>query len=436
MKQKVSVSDLRVGYILEEDVKTSDGKILIKKGIVLTENLIMRLRQWNAKSDCKLIIDDCREEFDESKLDSKITSSLEKVFAASPDNLYSALLDLESYASHIYDDLKTIEDLSDSMIEIRFANSNSGHYFRVAKMACALANLYNREIAQDKKISLNSIALSSLLHDYGKRFKNDLVSLGKLQIDKKDTETMNMLNLLCSNEHKSTTPALKLVDLINGPYDEKYHSLYAYVALKDVVPEDVRATILYSSSTEKAFQGKAKYNAVVKAANIIAICNTYDTLLEYVVKEDMSTPFENVISYMSQLVCNGALDEELYNLFLRHISIYPNGSKVLLSNDQYAVVVRRTSFPTKPVVLTLPPAAPALIDLSETTNLIIRRIVRDAEHVADKINAIQEEQLKEAMPQEIIPDGNETDTLVLRKGEAEQIHTLRKRFKGIFSNKK
>lgn len=439
MKKNIAISELRVGYILEQDVKTEDGKILIKKGTVLTENLIIRLRQWSSRANYTLVVE-CGEKVEnKSEIQSKITTSLEKVFSASPEELSHAIEDLNSFISHIYDDLKTIEDLPDDIIKIRFAQSQGGHYFRIAKMACALASLYNRELATNQEISLRSITLAALLHDYGKRYRNDASALSNLKIDNGDTETIEMLSVPYRDEHQSVFSNLKVSEMINGPYTDRYHSAYAYVALKGVVSEDVRATILYSNSTRESFQRKSKYNTVIKAANIISICDAYDTLLEYVVKEDMSTPFENVISYMDQLAHNGSLDSELYSLFLKHIPIYPTGSKVLLSNDQYAVVVRRSSsFPTKPLVLTLPPSAPVLIDLSETTNVTIRRIIKDGEQASDKVDSIQREQFSDVVinQEDIVPEGATSDTLILKKSEVEAKLTLGKKLKGIFKSNK
>ncbi|MDE5888549.1 MAG: hypothetical protein K2H20_00865, partial [Bacilli bacterium] len=315
MKRKIFVNDLKVGYVLEEDIKTGDGKILIKKGSVLTENLIARLKQWSTKSDCMLIVDDCSETPKESdELQNKVVSSLENVYEASLEELDGALSDLESYISNIYDDLKTIEALPDDVTRRKYANGRGGHYFRMAKMAVALASLYNRGVSEDKQIPLSSVTLAALLHDYGMRFKNDSESLNKLKIDKMDYETNVMLSVPYRDEHNSIYSRLRVRDAINGPYNERYHSAYAYVALKDKVPEDVREIILYSRYTKEAFQNR-KFNTVVQAANMIGICDAYDTLLEYVIKEDMNSPFENVISYMGQLAHNNVLDNELYKLF-------------------------------------------------------------------------------------------------------------------------
>lgn len=438
MKKKVSLSDLKFGYELEEDIKTENGKILVKKGTILTESLIARLRQWNNRSNCMIVIDDFNSVENENERQKRIENSLKKIFIASVGEVGSALSELESYLAHIYDDLKTIEDLSEDITKIRFSSSRGGHYFRIAKMSVALANLYNKEVSDDKKLSISSVALAALLHDYGMRFKNDSESLSRLKIDKKDKESNAMLSIPYKGEHKPGYSRLSVRDIINGPYEDRYHTVYAYVALKDKVPEDVRDIILYSANTKEAFQNR-KFNKVVKMANIIGMCDAYDTLLEYVIKEDMNSPFENVISYMSQCAHNGSLDNELFELFLRHVTIYPTGVKVLLSNDQYAVVVRKSSdFPTKPLVLTLAPSVPTLIDLAETTNITIRRIVKKEDEVSAKVDAIQKEQLNgltDCAEENISPDSTTPDVLVLKKGEKDQAKILGKRFLGFLENK-
>lgn len=119
---------------------------------------------------------------------------------------------------------------------------------------------------------------------------------------------------------------------------------------------------------------------------------------------------------------------DVFTLFLNNISLYPVGTKVLLSDNQYAVVVRNNSgFPSKPLVLTLTPASSVLIDLSETTNITIRRIVKTDEEV-DKVDVIHSEQLNGVFDEDIIPSGENPGTLILKKGETDGEKILGKKF--------
>lgn len=49
MEKSILLNELTIGSIIEEDIKTDDDKILVRKGTVLTDNLLERLRQWNIK---------------------------------------------------------------------------------------------------------------------------------------------------------------------------------------------------------------------------------------------------------------------------------------------------------------------------------------------------------------------------------------------------
>lgn len=428
MEKSILLNELTIGSIIEEDIKTDDDKILVRKGTVLTENLLERLRQWNIKFNTASSTEDKTKEVKDSKeVQKKIEKSLKLIYTASLGDLDRLLSDLESNLSNIYDDLKTIEDLPDNITKIRFAGDCSGHYYRTARLAATLTSMYNKGVSKEQQISLPSITLAALLHDYGMRFSNDPDSLGKLKVGKFDYESQAMLNAPYKDKHSSVYSRLKIVDVISGPYNEKYHTAYAYVALKDKVPTEVREMILYSQYTKDAFSSR-KHKKVIKAANIISLCEVYDNLLEYVIKSDMAAPIENVITYLGQLAHNGVLDMDVFTLFLNNISLYPVGTKVLLSDNQYAVVVRNNSgFPSKPLVLTLTPASSVLIDLSETTNITIRRIVKTDEEV-DKVDVIHSEQLNGVFDEDIIPSGENPGTLILKKGETDGEKILGKKF--------
>lgn len=429
MKKFISMDELKIGYILQESIKTADGKDLVTKGSVLTENMIERLKRWCAHSDCMFCVEgndleekkETKEEVQEKTLD-----CLKDIYNANETELGQALEALKPCISYLYDDLKTIEDLPEDAIKIKFANDHGGHYFRVTQMAVALASLYNKEVNTSRKISLESICLASLLHDYGKRFENDEAALDKLRKDKE--------SILKGHINSQ---------LLKGSYQSENDSIYAYIALKNKVPEDVRLTILYCKYSDPTRQ-PASF-AAMQSAKIITMCDTYDTLLQQVVEKDMQSPFENVISYMNQLAYNGSLDKDLYQLFLKHIPIYTNGMKVLLSTGEYGVVVNRSSvFPTMPTVLTLPTSAkaPSLIDLSETTNVIIRRIVQNEDMVSAKVDALQQDQLKDIRPS-YVPDestqeeesDDERDSIVLQNNISNQPKVLSKKIKQFLIRK-
>lgn len=422
MEKSVFIKDLKEGDILQDDIESPSGKILISKGTSLTSNHLYRLEKWFGSSNHIFHIkttESTKKDNSLEELQKSTITNLQKVYHASGDELASSLSDLTPFLPHIYDDLKTIEDLPDDAISIQYADSSKNHYFRVTRMSIALASIYNQDVPANKRIPLDSICLASLLYDYGRRFRSDAEGLSQLKIDRNAIKGINVDK-----------------DLLDGTYKDSLNPLYSYVAFKDKVPEDVRSTILYCNPANSAIKPPANTTSpVMKAAGIISICNTYDALLERVVSHDVSEPVENVLSYMSQLSHNDALDSDLYNLFLRHIPIYTLGTKVELSSGQLAVVIDRTpDFPTKPKVLVLPPNKTEVIDLSQSLNLNIRRIVPERDASTHVIDSLHQEQLKDiSIPVTSTQDGADKhipDSIVLQKGTASEQKPLVQKIKG------
>lgn len=426
MKKEVSVSELRVGDCIENDIKSRSGQVLVAKGTPLTEKHLERLRLWF--SDSTFIIDDSKAQTTKDysskkesmeKLQSNTIECMNRVLYASGEDLDKALQLMNYNVFNICEDLKSVSDLPDDVIKIMYHNQAGSHYFRVTRMAVALASIYNRGMSENMQISLSSICLASLLHDYGRRYKNDLQGLTDL--------TFNSTTLKGTTIHPIS---------IGSTYDDHLHSVYSYVALKGRVPEDVRKTILYCNYQD--FNSFGSASPEVKAASIISLCTLYDQLLEQAMSQDLSSPFENVLSYMGQLAHNDELDQEIYKLFLDHIPIYPNGVKVLLSNGQQAFVVGASKgFPTKPSVQVSNNGETEIINLSEITNITIRKVLQDEEEQTSNIvSDIQSKQLQNSsVPMDrsvLIPEGDSPSTLELPKEEFDQPKTLHKKLKNFF----
>lgn len=423
MKKKVSIYELQIGSSLADDIKARDGQTLISKGVVLNEKHLDRLRQWFAGSDYKFTIE-VNEDMEEPKnvqmenLQSKAIDFINDVFKAEGADLDRALSSIDLSLFNICEDLKTISDLPDDVIKIMYHNKPGSHYFRVTRMAVALASIYNKDKPKDMQIPLNSICLSALLHDFGKRYKNDPNGLRALPFN--------------ASTLKGTTINPKS---IGGSYDDNLHSVYSYVAFKDKLPDEVRRTILYCNYED--FNSRISVKPDVKAASIISLCDVYDTLLEHAMGNDLLSPFENVISYMSQLAHNGKIDKDTYKMFIDHFTIYPHGVKVLLSNGQEAIVVGKSKqFPTKPSVLVIDNRGTNVIDLSETTNITIRRVLQDDVSTDSKVSTMQDRQLQSAVlpvdVDEYTPKGDTARTLELDDKKSNKQKVLDKKLKDFF----
>lgn len=391
MVKRIYVRDLKEGYTLEDDIQYQNS-VLVKKGTVLTEALVSRIRQWFKNLDTCVNIksEECTtEEIQDANAATCISEELKQdtitgikdLYNATSEQFEEAYLRVKDCAMQIAVKMKAATNLCydiDNLAESHKEEMEE-HLFRVAKLAIALANVNNNSVPTSEAISLADIGLAALFHDYGKGFKERKDEISRLKVD---AAVFKKLNL-----HPQ---------MLKRPFSEEFHSIYAYLKLKGRISDMVCRMILLSGLHNDAVNKFGRNTPEVRAAKIITLCYVYDSLLESVVKNNISLPLENVLSVISQQVSNGNLSESAYKLFMDNILIYAPGTKVLLTTGEYATVVRNTShFPTKPMVYTDNTLGiPRLLDLSQTTTITIKHFVNSKSNIKGKVHEIEGTQLK------------------------------------------
>ena len=326
------------------------------------------------------------------ELQIKTIVALKEAYNPSEGNLKNALKVVDECLDDLAQRIQTQSEFSYSLGQYKYPLSMTNvleHALRVAQFSVVLADIYNKQLSTtDQRISLQSIGTAALLHDYGTCFE-----------DKKEMRKLSLYQL--GESFIKTYPNIPS-DLLQQPYNEKYKNVYAYAALKNFLDSPTLNTILLSGESEN---GKGlnclnivnrKTTSSAMAAKIIFLCNLYDSLLKRTLETDAS--LENVSTTLEMLVKNGVIHNQLGNLFLNNIPLYSVGVRVLLSTGEYATVVERFTGTdaTKPIVQTLvnPPLRSTTIDLRNTTNITIAKIVGSNELLDQKIKEITDWQLK------------------------------------------
>lgn len=341
----------------------------------MTSSLAGRLHRWFKDSNACVYVskEDCLTAAAKDvnitncinpELAQKTIDGLKDLYDVSPGNLAKALAPIQKCVESIVTKIKSVGNLGYDLGEFRLphANDREEHLFRVAKLAIALANVYNHSVPATAEINLSDIALAAVLHDYGKTFEGRTADIKKL---KPDTIVLKKLNV---HPHLS-----------RKPFDPDYHSVYAYLALKGKISEKACMMVLFSGLNNYTINKIDRYCSEARAAKIIALCRVYDELLEIVIRNNMTLPLENVLSVIEHGAENGDLSKSAYRLFLENVMIYAPGTKVLLSTGEYATVVGNNfHFPTKPMVFTDNSLGiPRLINLSESTTIHIKQILNN-----------------------------------------------------------
>lgn len=354
MRKIVSIGDLKIGDRVEEPIKDDNGVDLIARGTVLTDGVLRLLRRRFEGKDVLVTVEDGTIEYNPHDLEEVKDRSLQylkNIFSESDEEKETEEINkLREIISAMAKDLENITTLPSDVL--RTDNNYLGeHYFRVARLAMSLASIYNKKTNDESKISLEAIGMAAILHDYGKKFSASSAD-DKIKLMIKECASLEELDNIDS---------------------KKNHHTLAYIALRGKVESDVRKTILFGSYDDKSLKNSAK-KPCVQATRIIKICDIYDSLLDMISKKRITSPADCVIDYMSEVSENGEISQDIYRLFASRLPLYTRGAKVLLSNDQHAVVVDNNANPVKPTVLTLTGGAPTLIDLSETNNLKIKKV--------------------------------------------------------------
>ncbi len=394
MSERILVRDLQKGDELIGDI-IYQGKVLLKKGTVLTELQVERLHKRFKNLDVSVNVSKA-EQHDETDIEGQYDNDINNIssisghfeqrtvdvihtmYGKAPEDWKHELGEIKHCMSQIINTVKTSENLCYDLKDFAAEDKKERHLYRVAKIAIALANVYNGTVAKSAQIDLTSIGMAALFHDYGKSFEDKKGEVIKLRVH---SDLLRKLNL-----HPQ---------FFNQPYNPLLHSLYAFAALKDTISEEVCKIVLLSGLHNSNINKFGAETPEAKAAKVIALCYAYDTVLEEVIRDNLPTPLENVLAVIDYGAKNGNFSHKAYNLFMDNILIYAPGTKVILTNGERATVIgNNRTFPSRPKVsLDNAEDKKNLIDLSETTNITIRQILIEdggaIDHEVSQLEAVQ-----------------------------------------------
>lgn len=402
MSMPILLSELsgNEGFILSETIYNEDGTPLLTQGKKLDSSKIQTLKNYYSKrknsiQDVLIPVSMVLEEKRNNDISGTINQELQantlhalkKTYMSTEENLTDNLAIVGKCVEEISRYIEAEPNISYSLGQYKTSEPIPNvfdHSLRVAQFSMALANLYNNQVQSDEvKISLKDIGMVALLHDFGIRYQNP-------------EEMKKLSSQQLSNAFFTSYPNIDS-QILQKPYQEKYKNIYAYAALEKSLDNSTRMMLLLSNNAENKNVSKAyKTDSTIIGAKIIYLCNLYDSLLFNTIKEDIS--LENVSSLIGQFVQNGVVNAELGSLLIEKVPLYSKGVRVLLSTGQQATVIDSfTGYDAaRPIVKTAatPSQVPTIIDLRNTTNITISKIIGAHENISDRVNQMESEQIK------------------------------------------
>ncbi|NTW06180.1 MAG: HD-GYP domain-containing protein [Peptococcaceae bacterium] len=354
--RRVPSSFLKSGMITGSHIYTLDGRILLAKGVELTDGYIDKLV---SKGIPFVYIDDdiSRDIFisdvilDETRLKAK--NHIRKAISNMDSFDYQ---ETKSVVNEIIEQLLSNRDILYDLEDIRSVDDYLfGHSVNVCVLSVIIGISMNYNSEQ-----LENLAVGALLHDIGKGMvpSHILHKAGKLTSDE---------------------------------FEEiKNHSKYSLEILR-------KNDSISSVSRIIAYQHHERYNRegypqglggkeILDMAQIVGMADVYDAITSDRCYGDAISPNE---AY--ELLAGSGDYYFKYSIvqkFLFKLVLYPTGTMIELSTDEIGIVVKNTlGYPTKPIVRMLynsdfSPIEPYKeFDLFQFNNITIRRVLSEAEVV-------------------------------------------------------
>lgn len=360
------ITYVKEGSILGKHIYDEEGRILLKKGVSVSNKLKSRIKELGINSvyidddysDVELedvirpeirnkAISSVRQAFDHfEKFNNHLSNNLipnknmEKRLTSERD---AGINFLNKVSEEIIDEILSNKNIIVNLVDIKSQDTYTlQHCINVAVLSLVLGVALKLN-----KQELRDLCLGALLHDIGKTLvpKDILIKPAKLS----------------EEEYKII----------------KEHSYKGYDYLR--VSSDITGPArIISAQHHERVDGKGypkglSGDDIYKLTKIVSIADVYDALTSDRPYRPAMPPNEA----LEYIMANGdsQFDYEMVKLFVTKIVPYPVGTLVKLSNDKIAVVKEVTpKFPLRPKVQVINDDSNLDIDLMVETNIVVKEI--------------------------------------------------------------
>lgn len=320
--RQVNVNSLKLGDVLGKTIYSSNGRVLLGKGVKLTPLYISKMRDMGITI---VYIEDDR--FDDVVPEDVIDEenrreAMEIIEQASQAVRLGKNIDdfhLRNMVSKIVEQILFKKDILVNMMDIR---SKDNHTFAHSVNVCVLSTVLGKVMLLDKE-RLETLAIGALLHD-----------IGKVHLPQNILE--NYSNLTTEEEEDlKTHTTLGFEELRKR---KELNLVVAHIAFQH-----------HEHIDGSGYPRQLKGDEIHPLAEIVSIADLYDKLTSDHSGLKRVMPHEACEVLMGMV--GKAFSLEPVRLFLRNIAAYPTGSTVRLNTGEIGVVVdQNPSIPARPVV--------------------------------------------------------------------------------------
>lgn len=348
-KEILSINELQPGMIASSDIYF-EGKILVGKGIHITESIIEKLKKNYIIDKAEVYSGDESEisanriktakEFE--SIINEFSSNLENIFDNISTLKVQGIDEVRSFSRRIQEEFKTA-GTGAVIRNVAFYGSGNDTIYKHSVNVAAISFILGKWLEFDEK-ELNLMTYAAILHD-----------LGKTKIDK---------GILSKKGNLST----KEYEIF------KTHPIIGYNLVKQIPYLDACVSYAVLMHHERmdgsGYPLHIKEEKIHKFAKIIAIADLFDDVSSNRYSKKIKGLFEAL-----EVIQDDSLTKLDYNyctVFLKHIVDYYMGENVLLNDKRSCKIVRvEMNDLTKPLLLD----NGIFLDLKKEKNLHVERLI-------------------------------------------------------------
>lgn len=312
------------GMALGRDLYDGDGRLLLAKHLILTEEFIKSLAEMGFPG---VYIDDdftkgiVIQEVINPQVRKEVVKGVRDLFLQTDikEHAKSDTVKMHKMVMDVVDEILNNGDIMCNMVDLKdYDNYTYFHSVNVAVLSAMMGAAYgmNRE-------ELSVLTTAALLHDIGKRFLDIDVVNAPRALDNDEAEIMK--------EHPR-----KGYDFLHDTYQ---------------LPSRVYLGVLehHEWYNGEGYPLGIHGDETTVEAKIIKVADVYDAMVS---KRPYHEPLEpaDIVEYIMART-GTEFDPEIVSLFIKKIAVYPIGCEVLLSTGEHGIVVENfREFPLRPKV--------------------------------------------------------------------------------------
>lgn len=353
-KKLLSINELKVGMISASDIQF-EGKVLLGKGVAITESAIEALTQnyivdkvsiyTDAENTVKSIkkntlkiktrtIKDIETSFNE------FSSNLENIFRNISKLKLNGMEGLREFSNKIQNGFNSTDLI---IRDVLINGSKDDAIYKHSINVSALSFILGKWLGLNEN-EINLLTYTAILHDFG-----------KTKIDNKIINKKGPLN-----------------------YDEnkiyKTHTVLGYDLVKQIpyLDNSVSYGVLmhHERLDGSGFPFQITDEKIHKFAKIIAVADIFDNVTSNRYHEKIKNPFEPLKIIKEESLSK--LDKRYCDMFLNHVINYFMGENVVLNDNRICKIVKlSTNDLLNPTLL----YNDSLLDLKEEKNLYVKKII-------------------------------------------------------------